>query len=472
MYHFYFIVLSFLLVDILSAQETPAFIQGQVHIVDNTEPSYHPEYELGAALSADSSIFAFSDLVQNIYIFDLNSKKYLGHIKPYNELFGSYHDFCLNSNGTKLAVLHKKHAFPEFMQSQNTSLIDKLAAFEGILVYDLSTLSENHVHNNPVTSRIPTVSYSPRDRSLILSKEQEELDDKEKTTETDADSKVIYNKTSIPNSRQAYSPFSFLPNGEEIILPMDTDERITRKVPFPGLLGCILSFNENSDKQPVILSTLWSNTIDRIRYPDGRNEVIPQAATAIIARVSHNGERIILMSAKGEYVLFDKKGSNHFELQNILAEQRVRLDYIGFRYAALSGDGRLLATNYSSFDPNNGKSHWGIAVRNSDNDDIIRRFNLEEFEPTSLVFSNDSKFLAVGTLSGFAYVWNVSSGDLVRKFSANDTSYAGTLVEFNIESNQLTIAFLGHRNTHAKIIQWDLYDDCQIDCYEVITELL
>jgi len=457
----------FLLLNILSAQasylpaqEIPTVIQERDIVVDHIEPSYHPAYELGAALCGDSNRLAISDLVQNISVIDLNTKEIVCRIKPYNIKLLDSLEFCLNSDGTKLALLHKKDAFPEFMRKPNTPLIDLFAPFGGVLVYDLRKSDSYTI------CEIPNIDYLPPDHVMISSKEAQS--DEERSLETGADPKAIYNR--IPTFRVAYAPFSFLPNGEGIIVPIHTQNARFGSVQFPGLLGCILSVNENFSKQHEIIYGLWTDTIESINYDDGRTVITPLPGSSIIALVSANGERIVLMSFEGMRALFDKTDQGQFELHKISSGIQHRMDYTGFRYAALSGDGRLIATtsvlSRPTFPPNvNRRMQWGIAVRDLDTDEIVHRIDAGEYEPTSLVFSNDHKYLAAGTLSGFAYVWDLSNGDLVHKFSANNTGYAGTLVGFDTKSNQVTVVFLGQRNTFANVIRWDLSMNCEVDSY-------
>ena len=86
---------------------------------------------------------------------------------------------------------------------------------------------------------------------------------------------------------------------------------------------------------------------------------------------------------------------------------------------------------------------------------------------TTLVLSSDAQYLAAGALHGHVFVWNMSNGELIHEFSANDPKASGTVVGFGKDSNQLTAVFLQPMNVSAKVVKWDIITGKQFDTMEI-----
>jgi WD40 repeat protein len=448
----------------LQSQENDSNISIQQWLHESTY--YSSGVHHACSIDNDGAFAAIGNNLDRIWIFDSTSKRLVSTI--YNG-FGCFKKtgFRLSDDGKKLAVCNKMtNVIPDEVQAKLPAHImneDWKKRTKSFWIYDTK--------NGNLIKRLDSIAIPYTSSGFVLvggkdGKENRLIDGSGTIMKKTDETKFSFVDDVFPFHGQRYAQFCFSDDSNSVIT------QITGSGPdfHYGVLAENIDIKSNELKNIYVYSD-YANVKERI--PHGFGYFGPITA---ISR-SGDGKYLAALGGSSNLVLFETatgkvvtvRRENGYDIKDAFFYGCFVLNYTGALVAiqCSSPTGshpqskKLVADtkgDFNFYDPR------GCRVIILDMKTAKVKTEILTPDPliiTGIAFSQDSKYISTGTIWGHVFVWNVSNGKLVKRFSLekshrNLKNMTQTITSFYKDTDEIITVYLERQNKSGYIYKYKI----------------
>jgi WD40 repeat protein len=449
----------------LRSQDSDSDVNIQKWLHESTY--YSPGVHDACSINNDATFVAIGNNLDRIWIFDSTSKRLVSII--YNG-FGCFKKtgFRLSDDGEKLAVCNKMaNIIPDEIQAKLPAHImdeDWKKRTKSFWIYDTK--------NGNLIKRLDSIviPYTSSGFVLVADKDGNEklIDGSGSTMKKTDETKLSFVDDVFPFHGRRYAQFCFSADSNSIITQITGSGSdfhygvLAEKIDIQSkeLKSIYVYSDYNKVKERISRGFGYFGPIKAIsRSGDGK----------YFAALGGSSNLVLFETATGKVVAVQRENENEYDIKDAFCYGCFVLNYAGALVALQCSSPmgshlqseKLVADTKGDFGFHDPRGCRVIIL-----DTQTAKLKTEIITPdpliiTSIAFSKDDKYIATGTIWGHVFIWNVSNGKLVKRFSlaknhGNLKNMTKTIIGFYKDTDEIITVYLERQNKSGYVYKYKI----------------